>query len=297
MSQKSKAPLGASLVVTSSIFYASYGIWTKLMGSFFDGYSASFYRSIFVLVILLPIALLYHAFEPLRLKQNWRYIVGMLLAALFVWGPLYYAIQHVGVGISLTINYAAIVLGTFFFGWLFAKEQFTRDKFIAAALGIIGLILIFTPSSSKFGFVALSASVVSGLCVAANTVFSKKIQYHATQATIFLWITSVISNGFMSLLFSTAHVSYAWHKQWFYLVCFAVASVAASWLLVRGVKLIDAGAAGVLGLLEIVFGILFGMVFFHERQTFVVVLGVLSIIAAAAIPYVKDYNANRGTLE
>jgi drug/metabolite transporter (DMT)-like permease len=163
-SKKYTAPLGASLVVMSSIFYASYGIWTKLMGDFFQGYTASALRSVLVLLILLPIAIFYRHLEPIHLKQNWRYLTGMVLASLFTWGPLYYAILHAGVGISLAVA-----------------------------------------------------------------------------------------------------------------------------------KLIDAGAAGILGLLEIVFGVLFGIIFFHERPAAMALLGMVVIIAAAAIPYFRDYNAKRGT--
>ena len=80
------APVGASLVVLSSLFYASYGIWTKLMGNFFQGYTASALRSVLVLLILLPIAIFYRHLEPIKLRQNWRYIVGMTVASLFYMG-------------------------------------------------------------------------------------------------------------------------------------------------------------------------------------------------------------------
>ena len=74
MNKKFFAPLGASLVVLSSFFYASYGIWTKLMGNFFDGYTASALRSVLVVLILALITVYYHKFEPLHLRQNWKYI-------------------------------------------------------------------------------------------------------------------------------------------------------------------------------------------------------------------------------
>src|SRR5690349_9257504 len=122
---KSQAPVGASLVVLSSFFYASYGIWTKLMGNFFQGYTASALRSVLVLLLLFPIAFGYRKLEPLRLKLNWPWILGLIVASLFTWGPLYYAILHAGVGISLALAYAMIVIGSFFFGWLFASEKFT----------------------------------------------------------------------------------------------------------------------------------------------------------------------------
>ena len=74
--------------------------------------------------------------------------------------------------------------------------------------------------------------------------------------------------------------------EWIYLVLFAVASIAASLMLNRGIKLIDAGVAGILGLLEIVFGVLFGVLFFSEKPTLIAIVGVALIIISASIPYV-----------
>lgn len=290
------APLGASLVVLSSLFYASYGIWTKLMGNFFGGYTASALRSVVVLLILIPIAIMYRQWEPVNWEQNWRYLLGMLVSALFIWGPLYYAILHAGVGISLAVNYASIVIGAFFFGWLFANERFTKDKWLSAILGLLGLYLVFVPSVSSLGWLALGAAVLSGVSGAANMVMAKQISYNTTQSAIAVWTTSVIANGFMAFILGEPHPVTSWHVQWFYLVAFAVASVIASWSLIGGVKLIDAGAAGILGLLEIAFGVAFGAILFGEHFGAVVLLGVATIIVAAAIPYIKDYNSNRGTL-
>jgi len=266
------------------------------MGDFFDGYTASALRSILVLVILIPIAASYHKWEKLNLKDNGTYIIGMIVASLFTWGPLYYAILHAGVGISLAIAYASIVIGSFFFGWLFASERFTKDKAISATLGIIGLGLIFSPSTNSLGWLALGAALLSGLSAGANTVFAKKIKYNATQSTVVLWTTSVVANLFMAFALTETPPAIGWHIQWLYLVLFAIASVVASWTLVRGVKLIEAGAAGVLGLLEIIFGVIFGVLFFQESPGLIVLVGVMVIITAAAIPYFKDYNVKKGTL-
>lgn len=284
-----KAPLGASLVVLSSFFYASYGIWTKLMGDFFAGYTASALRSVLVLLMLLPFAVLYHQFQPIALKQTWRQLLGLFVAALFTWGPLYYAIVNAGVGISLTVNYACILIGAFIFGRIFGGEQFTKDKAISAALGCVGLCLIFTPGTASFGWLALSAAAISGLSIGAVMVFSRQIQYNSTQTTLALWATSALASGAMAIVLREQVPVIGLHIAWLHLVFFAVASVAASWALVKGLKLVDAGAAGLLGLLEIVFGVLFGVIFFHEQPTLLVLAGVTVIILAAAIPYIKDY--------
>ncbi len=296
MSSKPRAPLGASLIVVSSVFYASYGIWTKLMGNFFGGYTSAAFRSVLVLLLLLPIALVFHKLESINWKRNWKYLAAMVFFSLFVWGPLYYSILQAGIGISLTINYACIVIGIFFFGWLLAGEKFTKDKLLSAGLGLVGLGLVFSPSMSSVGSLALFAAAISGFAAAANTVLAKQIHYNATQSTVALWATSLVANILMAFVFREVHPSIGAHVQWLYLAAFAVVSVIASWAFTAGLKLIDAGAAGVLGLLEVVFSVLFGVVFFHERPGVVVIGGVVIILAASAIPYFKDYNAKRGTL-
>lgn len=297
MKKSFNAPLGATLIVLSSFFYASYGIWTKLMGDFFGGYTASGLRSILVVLFLLPPALWYRKLEPMQWRKAWKYMLAMIIASTFVWGPLYYAIQHAGVGISLTVNYALLILGMFFFGWLFDKERYTADKFLATALGIVGLAMVFSPSMQVGALFPLLLSAISGFAVAGNMVITKRLPYNSTQSTLVLWETSIIANFIMAFVFREHMPQIGAHVQWFYLVLFAIASVTASWMFVTGLKMIEAGAAGILGLLEVVFAVIFGVVFFHEKLDLLVVLGIVVIIASAAIPYLKDYNAKRGSLE
>jgi len=75
--------------------------------------------------------------------------------------------------------------------------------------------------------------------------------------------------------------------EWVYLIIFAVSSLVASWTFVRGLKLVEAGVAGILGLLEIVFAVLFGILFFHERPGIIALIGMAVIVVAASLPYVR----------
>lgn len=285
---KLSSSFGATLVILSSFFYASYGIWTTLMGNFFDGYTASALRSILVVLILAFFAAINKAFEPIAWRKNYQYILGMIVASLFTWGPLYFAFLEAGVGITYAVFYASIVLGMLLFGWLWAAEKITRQKILSAALGIVGLVFIFSPSVAAVGWLALIATVVSGVSAAANTVFAKKIHYNPTQSTLVLWAASIVANILMMFVLGKSAPAFEWQVEWVYLVVFAVASVIASWSLVKATKLIDVGTAGILGLLEIVFGIMFGVVLFHERPSLVALTGVVIVIVAAAVPYLKQ---------
>ena len=281
-------PIGSSLIVLSSFFYASYGIWTRMMGDFFGGYTASALRSILVLVILMPIALWYRKFEPINWKRNWQYLAGLTFVFFFIWGLLYYSILHAGIGISLGVNYAMIVIGSFILGSLFASERFTKDKAISALFGIVGLALVFGSSVGNLGWKPLVAVVISGLASAVYNLIAKRMPYNATQSTVLIWVTSAIANVIMALILSEVHPEIGWHAQWLYLVVFALMSVIASWTFVKGIQLVEVGIAGILGLLEIVFGVLLGVIFFKEQLGIVVLIGMAIIIAAASIPYLQE---------
>lgn len=297
MAKRTGAPLGASLVVLSSIFYASYGVWTKLMGTFFGAFTQVTLRSFITVAILFAIALWRKKLGRIYWRRDAKWLICSFVSAIFVGAPLYYAILHAGIGISLVVVYLAMVLGMFFFGWLFDKEKVTRDKWLSTALGIVGLVLVFAPSTRGAAWFPLVAALVSGLGTAFNLATSKKMPYNSSQTAVIVWTLGLLANLPFIFIFQEVAPAPSWDIEWLYLGIFGVISVAASWSAIHGVKLIEAGAAGILGLLEIVFGLLFGILLFSERPGVLALVGVLAITAAAAIPYLKDYNAKRGTLE
>ncbi len=288
---KSDAQIGASLIVLSSFFYASYGIWTRLSEGYFTGYAATTVRSLLVLTILVPIAFKLKKLQKVKLTKNIPLLLGLIISSCFIWGPLYYAILNAGIGISIATNYAAIVIGMFFFGWLFFRERFTKVMGLSTLLGATGLAMIFVKGGSSFGLLAIAAAVLSGFATSLNMIISKKLSYNATQSTIILWSTGVIANAVMTVVAGETLPMPSWNINWLYLLLFSIASVAASWSFVSGLKLINAGVAGILGLLEVVFGIVFGVILFSERPGVWGYTGALVILVSAAIPYTNGLKA------
>ncbi|HSX34041.1 MAG TPA: DMT family transporter [Candidatus Saccharimonadales bacterium] len=293
----SRAPIGASLIVLSSVFYATYGVWTKLMGDFFGSFTASALRCALVFGGLIVLAMARRELQKINWRRDRKWLVAMVISSIFVSAPLYYAVLHAGVGISLAIAYIGIVIGMFMFGWLFENERFTKEKLIATALGILGIVLVFSPSIKLGGWLALAGALAAGLATAANMATTKKVPYNGSQSAILVWGSGVVANVPLVFLFGEPLPSVGWHAQWGYLALFAAASLVASWTFIKGLKLVEAGAAGILGLLEVVFGVFFGALFFRERPSLLVLIGITSIIAAAAIPYLQHYNARKGTLD
>lgn len=282
---KTNTSVGSVLIVLSSLFYASYGIWTTLMGDFFGGYSATALRGLIVLIILVPFLVFTKQVEDLQLKSHWRKIAAMSIFSTLIWGLLYYSILEAGIGLSLTINYAGITIGMFFFGWLLAGEKFGKVKRIGAILALLGLILVYLPSiEGSLVVLPLLAVLISGLSIAGNSVVAKQLPYNTTQSTIMLWTTAVMGNLPMIFVLHEPLPKFGLYVEWVYLIIFSIASIFSSWLLLRGMKYIEAGIAGILGLLEIVFGVIFGVVFFGESVELIALLGVVVILIAAGYP-------------
>lgn len=291
----SRAPLGASLVVLSSLIYASYGVWIILMGAAFGSFIQAVLRSSLVVIFLLPIAFYRRELTKLHWRRDVWLLAGQLISSLLISAPLYYSVLRVGVGLGIGITYAGIILGAFLFGWLCNGERYTKDKWLSTTLGILGLWLVFTPNLKALGFLAMGAALLSGLSSGLNMVVNKKLQYSASQTAIMTWAATAVVN--IPFVFMVHEHMPPFNLHWIYLLLFALASLTASWTLISGLKLIEAGAAGILGLLEIVFGIVYGALFFSERPSILSLLGMAAIIMAAAVPYVQHYNSQKGTIE
>lgn len=266
-------------------------------GQLFWQFTASTLRCALVTIFLCVIAASRRELQKINWRRDYKWFLVMMISAGFVSGPLYYAILRGGIGVSLGLAYVGIVIGMFICGKVFMGERFTRDKLVSTIFGIIGIVLVFSPNVQAVGWLALSAALVSGLATAANMSATKRVPYNGSQSAILVWLPGIVVNAPIAFLLGESVPSIGLHIEWFYLLVYVFASLIASWTFIQGLKLIEAGAAGVLGLLEVVFAVVFGIVFFHERPGPVVLLGVASIIIAAAIPYIKDYNAKKGTLE
>ncbi|HUQ85092.1 MAG TPA: DMT family transporter [Candidatus Limnocylindrales bacterium] len=284
------AHLGSGLVVLSSLVYASYGVWIKLLGNFLGDFTQAVLRGVLVILLLLPVAIFRNKLSRIFWRRDAWLLIGLLISNALISVPLFYSIKIIGVGLGLAVAYAGIVLGAFFFGRIFNGEVYTKDKVASTILGIMGLWLIFTPSTKIFGLLALLAALISGLASGLNMVVNKKIKYSVLQTAILTWIGTVLANIPMIFILNESFPQINSDIHWIYLLLFALASFISSWLLISGLKLIEAGTAGILGLLEIVFGVVLGIIFFKEHLTAVVTLGMTCIIAAAAIPYVNQYN-------
>lgn len=263
------------------------------MGNDFGPFMQSWIRATIVIAVLLPFALRTHRWQAIRWRADKWLLVVFVIVNSFIGASQYYATTHIGIGLTLLTLYSGYLLSMFVLGWIFNGEHYSGDKRAATVLAGAGLVLTFGPSLGHASLLPFLAALLAGVFIGAEMLTAQKLRYSSAQTNILAWATGMVGAVPLAFLLHEHAPGLQAYTQWGYLLAFVVVCIAASWLSMHGVKLVEAGAAGILGLLEIVWGMLFGILFFHERPAAAVFFGAACIIAAASIPFLKEFKKSK----
>ena len=166
----------------------------------------------------------------------------------------------------------------------------TWIKIIALILTIIGLLLIFNLSLAKGTLLAALAAIIAGSAAGIEVTFTKKVSnsYSPLQLSIFTWAVIFISHLILSKVVGEIWTPVSLNLPWLAVAGYAVSSLFAFFLVILGYKFSEPSIASIVGLLEIIFAIVFGVLFFSEILSASIIIGCLLIIAAAILTNIKD---------
>lgn len=263
-----------------------HGVWSKLLIPDFDALSSSWTRSLIVMILLIPLLIVRRNFVwP---KQNEiRWLLAIILPGAMVTPLYFYAFEHLTIGVATLVFFTCYTFGALIYGRFFFNEQFTRVKITALLLGLIGLGLVSLPYLQPSSWLAIVACAFAGFCGAAEITFTKKLptRYSGYYITFLLYAaTAFITLGLTFTAGRTGQALPSSLMPWLLSVGYAVTIIAALVLVIQGFKTTEPSVGGIIGLMEIVFGILFGVLFFSERLSPAVFVGALCILIAALLP-------------
>lgn len=276
---------GYVMILLSAVGFGSYGVWSKFIGQDFGVFAQGWVRSAIVLIILIPIAYLTNNFKKLG-KNDYKWILLPVLFGILTQAPLYYAFNNMDIGTATLIFYATFVVTSYVVGKLLFKENIGVVKITSLSLSIIGLIIMFGLSLAKFAFFAMLMAAVNGIASGGEVATTKKPteKYSSLQVGIYVWLGIFLSHLPASLLIGERQVALEFNTLWLLMFAFSIVGLVAFWLVVEGYKYVDASIGGLIGLLEIIFGVIFGILIFGEKLTPTVILGGGIIILAAMLP-------------
>lgn len=280
---------GVILIFLSTIMFGSYGVWSKLMGDTFDVFYQGGSRAVIIGIVLLPVLLYKKQFVSID-RKDWKWLSVYLIFTIFTQAPLYYAFTHMDIGSASLLFFTSFILTMYIIGVLFLGEKLTRVKFVSFVLACIGMYVVFSFSLVAFTILAVLMAIVNGIASGGEVASSKKLtgKYSSLYLTWLSWIAIVLTNIPISILLGETLLIPSLNIAWLYQLGYSAVSLFAFWFLIHGLKYVEASIGGLIGLLEIVFAILFGILLFDEQLTSKVVVGAVIILTAAALPHVSE---------
>ncbi len=281
---------GVVLILVSALMFASYGIWSRLMGtsdfgSFFQGWT----RGLIIALVLLPY-LLYKRELVKIARADWAWLAVFMLFTSATQAPLYYAFNHMDIGSATLLFFVTMLMTMYVVGYLFLGEELNKVKLASFVLALAGMYLVFSFSLLAFTLLAASMPVLNGVASGGEVSFSKKLsgKYSALYLTWLSWLIIIPTNGIASLIAGETQHLPSLDVVWLYQLGYVVAGIVGFWAIIEGLKYVEASIGGLIGLLEIVFSIGFGILIFKESLSPKVIVGGLVILLASALPHIAD---------
>lgn len=288
MDSKNKK-FGFLMVFTSALMFGSYGVWSRLMGDYFDNFFQGWTRALIILIFLIPFALWKKEIVKIK-KSDRKWVAVFMIFTSFTQAPLYYAFNHIDIGLASLLFFVSMFLTMHIIGLFFFGEKITKIKVTSSLIAVCGMYLVFSFSISSFAIFAVAMAILNGIASGGEVAFSKKIsnKYSPLYLVIISWGIIFISNSVISVIIGESQMIPAFTLSWFWQLCYSITALFAFWLAIVGFKYIEVGIGALIGLLEIVFSVLFGIIIFKETLSVNVAIGAILIITAAALPHLTE---------
>lgn len=279
---------GFIILIFATLLHGLNGIFSRFIGTGFGSFSISYTRALIILSVLFLYIFWKKNWIDIR-RSDYKWFVLMSVPGIFSFIGTFIAFNHIAIGTVLFIFYASSTIGGYFLGRLIFKEKITGIKIISLILCLVGLFTIFSFSIDSSKIVYLLLSFIAGFCTASWNIFSKKIssKYPITEI---LFVDFVLTFAISLLMASYLKESISqpnFSVPWIGIVLFAFAAIGATFLTILGFRYMEAQSGTVVMLLEAVFGILFGWLFFKEILSIYSIIGGALIIFGIVLPNLK----------
>lgn len=278
---------GASLILSSAFFYATYGIWSRLMASSFGEFSQAWTRYLILLIVVLLINWKWKIFRPI-VKQDIPWLTIIAIGGMNQ-APYYFGFKHLSVGTAVMLFYTSLVMGGYFWGKFVFKEKITVKIMFSLVLAILGMLVIYKFDLKPNQILPALMTILAGFMGSAGVILPKKMKGGYPEFQVMTWylVLGIFANGIISVVLKDVMPSLNQIKPWLAQLGYTTTFLLANWAAIKGYKYFDASVGSLLGMAEILFGIIFGIILFKESLTVGMIYGAILIIISASLPHIK----------
>lgn len=264
-------------------------MWSRLIGNNFGVFYQGWTRALIIVLVLLPILLIRREMVTIK-RSDWKWLSIFLFFTSLTQAPLYYAFNNMDIGSATLLFFSSMLFTMTFFGFIFFKEKVTSIKIISIIIACIGLYCTFSFVYAAFALLAGLMAILNGIASGGEVASSKTLteNYSPLYITALSWFIILITNAPISILMGEVQYLPSWDIVWLYQLGYVFCGLIGFWSVIAGLKYLDASIGGLIGLCEIIFSIILGIIIFHEIPNIQTIIGGLLIIVAAALPHVSD---------
>ena len=280
--------MGLPALVLATLLFASYTIFIRWIGSEFGVFSLSWIRSLIIVFVLAMYMLLQKIWKPVS-KTDYKWFILMTISGVISFVSYVVAINHISIATTLLVYYASLVISGYILGYIILKEQINGVKISSLLICLVGLSLIYSFSFERRELLYVVLASAVGLGTMGWGVFSKKLssKYPLVEIQTIDFALMFLITLPLALILKEHPALPTLSLQWFGVVALTAVTIAGTLLMVYGFRHLQAQIAGLVLLLEIVFGTIIGWVFFQEILTRLTVLGGILILIGIALPNFK----------
>jgi drug/metabolite transporter (DMT)-like permease len=280
---------GTLWILMSAILFTAMTALIKDVGTRINTFEIAFFRSLFGVLVLLPLVARNGWRETLRPKRL-DFILARGITGSVALITIVYALTHLPLadvtGISFSRSLWLIVLAIFFLG-----ESPNWQRWVATIVGFVGVWIIVQPSMGMHP--AAVAAILNALFVAMSVALIKRMTSSDSPLTILFWgmaIPMLVTAAPTILVWQTPTMS-----EFVLLAIIGVGLSAGHSGLIHGLRVGEATAVMPFDYTRLIFAAFAGFLFFGEIPSMNTVLGAL-LIAASAL-YIARREARNGTEE
>lgn len=294
-----KKTAGFISLLISAIAFGSFGIWIRFLDKEMSIYQQIVLRNAFAFVIAILIIFLTKQLKNIEWKKVKK--SNLLMYSLLI--PLSVIVYNISmVNTKIVLATFAYYIGAILTGWfagiLFYKEKINIEKCLSLTMVLIGLFLFafpFNNNSINLGFVA---GIISGILDGSANGFRKDLSGKISKMFLVLLTTigGVIVSGLMIIFFHHSGSNYLnpiSPTSWIIGAFFGALLVLLNYLLLIGFQNFDLSLGSIVLSLELLFALIFGIIFFKEYPSTKELFGGFFILLANIIPNLKILLSNK----
>ena len=292
-----KQTKGIIYLLLSALTYSTMPVLIRILGS--DGMppmAQVFLRYVFAFLTS-SVYLFFLSKNKLKVERKDLLLLGLatifcysLTNLFFTYGILYTAVSN-----ALFIFYSYAIF-TPMIGFFILKDKLNKYNSIAIGLSILALYLLFSPTSLPTwklgGLFALLAALGQSIYVVIRRLLSK---YPAVVMMFLNTLVGVIVLGSLSLFVDNKFyfhggIGHLKTISWIITVIFGLLNFFGWFFMTKGFELFNATSGSMILLTELLFGIIFALLFFAEVPTMFTLLGGFLILGASVLVITKGQN-------